>query len=265
MSPEVSAIRRTSAATGSYCRGMERTSPHRTRRSSTSRCCPSPDVPGMYDVAFSWVPGSDVPVDHYRVILTEHPIVVTPAARALVRGAQPQRLAQLAGPPRRRPVGHRHRRRPPTASAPDRARRAAVRQAPFPHHRRCQGHRRPESPLRRRDLDRQGRPHQRDRARAGLEAEPLVDPHRDGVAVVAARAHHAGRRPASRAALRAAALTAPASPRPRCSGTHPTGSTSATPVSVSSHTHTEATIRPSPSTATQSRSWRYGGVRISRS
>ena len=37
--------------------------------------CPSPDVPGMYDVAFNWVPGSDVPVDHYRVILTERPIL----------------------------------------------------------------------------------------------------------------------------------------------------------------------------------------------
>ena len=50
---------------------------HRPRRTSTSGV-PEPRRPGMYDVAFSWVPGSDVPVDHYRVILTEHPIIVTP-------------------------------------------------------------------------------------------------------------------------------------------------------------------------------------------
>jgi hypothetical protein len=40
--------------------------------------CPSPNAPGMYEVEFHWVPSSDIPVDHYRVILTEHPIIVTP-------------------------------------------------------------------------------------------------------------------------------------------------------------------------------------------
>ena len=34
--------------------------------------------PGCTTSRSDWVPGSDVPVDHYRVILTEHPIVVTP-------------------------------------------------------------------------------------------------------------------------------------------------------------------------------------------
>jgi hypothetical protein len=38
--------------------------------------CPSEDAPGMYAVAFRWEPGSEVPVDHYRVVLTRRPILM---------------------------------------------------------------------------------------------------------------------------------------------------------------------------------------------
>ena len=37
----------------------------------------SVETPGLYAVAFNWEPGSAVPVDHYRVVLTERPILVT--------------------------------------------------------------------------------------------------------------------------------------------------------------------------------------------
>lgn len=39
---------------------------------------PSDEAPGMYAVAFRWEPGSDVAVDHYRVVLTERPIMAIP-------------------------------------------------------------------------------------------------------------------------------------------------------------------------------------------
>lgn len=39
----------------------------------------SEEAPGMYAVAFSWEPGSDVPVDHYRVVLTERPTLIHPS------------------------------------------------------------------------------------------------------------------------------------------------------------------------------------------
>lgn len=39
---------------------------------------PSDEAPGMYAVAFSWEPGSDVAVDHYQVVLTERPILLSP-------------------------------------------------------------------------------------------------------------------------------------------------------------------------------------------
>ena len=38
----------------------------------------SDETPGMYAVSFCWEPGSEVAVDHYRVVLTERPIMVTP-------------------------------------------------------------------------------------------------------------------------------------------------------------------------------------------
>lgn len=38
----------------------------------------SEEAPGMYVVTFSWEPGSDVDVDHYRVVLTQRPVLAIP-------------------------------------------------------------------------------------------------------------------------------------------------------------------------------------------